>query len=252
MEVKVGLTHKCEILVEGVEDSLEYVRIGNQLKTLLDPYYADTFDSSELKKKVDEILAPCTDYAGELVFIEFLTGKNIDSKKTLVVTENEFNKYKYSLPEDGLYVYYKVAIQKKEYLGQEYDKKIYYDNEKIMFKDKEIEDPSELINYLTQTGMGILDYCEEAVFSLCKLEHCAFSLQKEILEKQVKNCGLDCNKNINLKNQRNFLFISLYVLQHLVSEEKYDKAEEILEKLSSCGSLCKNIKTTTNDCNCYV
>lgn len=224
MEVKIGLTHKCEILVEGLDDSLTLAK---------------------------DVLAPCSyDYSGEVVFIEFLTGKDLDSSKTIVVTENEFNRYKYSLPADGLFVYYKVAIQKKKYLGKDYIKKIYYDNGKIMLKDKEIKDPSELVNYLTQTGMGILDFCEEPVFSLCKLEHCAFELQKEILKKQVSTCGLECNKNLNLKSQRNFLFISLYVLQHLVSEEKYDEAEEILEKVSTCGSLCKNIKNSTNDCGC--
>lgn len=251
MEVKIGLTHKCEILAEGVEDSLEYVRIGNQLKTLLDPYYADTFDPTALKTKVDEILAPCYDYAGEVVFIEFLTGEDIESKNTLIITENEFNKYKYKLPKDGLYVYYKVAIQKKEYIGQDYTKKIYYDNGKIMLSETEIKDPSELINYLTQTGMGILDYCEEPVFSLCCLEHCAFNVQKEILKKQVGNCGIDCEKNLVLKDQRNFLFISLYVLQHLISEEKYDEAEEILKRISSCGSLCNHVQKPINDCNCY-
>lgn len=224
MEVKIGLTHKCEILAEGLDDSVTLAK---------------------------DVLSPCAyDYNGEVVFVEFITGKNLDSKKSLIITENEYNRYKYALSEDGLFVYYKVAIQKKEYMGQDYKKKIYYDNGKIMLKDKEINDPSELVNYLTSTGMGVLDFCEEPIYSLCKLEHCVFNLQKEILNKQVSNCGLDCNKNINLKNQRNFLFISLYVLQHLVSEEKYDEADEILEKLSSCGSLCKNIKNATNDCGC--
>lgn len=251
MEVKIGITHNCGLLVQGIEDSLEYARIGNQLKELLDPYYSDTFSTEDLRKKVNQILEPCYDYKGEIVFIEFITGKDIDSAKTMVITESEFNTYRYPLEKDGLYVYYKLAIQKKEYLGDKYMDKIYYDNGKIIYKDNEIKDPSELINYLTLTGVGILDYCEEAVFSLCKLEHCVFEIQRQILKSGLKTCGLnDCDKLKTIKDQRNFLFISLAVLKHLISEEKYDDAEEILEALSSCGSLCKELKASSNDCNC--
>lgn len=252
MEVKIGLTHKCEIVAQGVEDPIEYVRVGKQLKALLDPYYAETFDPVDLKAQIDEIFEPYTGYEGELVFLEFLVGKNIKSEDTLIVTETEFNKYKYALPDDGLYVYYKLAIQKKEYLGDKYNSKIYYDNGKIMLGDEEIKDPSALVDYLTQTGVGILDYCEELVFSLCKLEHCVFNIQKQILASQLRTCGSSskCDKNTSLRDQRNFLFISLSVLKHLISEEKYDEAEEILESLNSCGSLCKNIKEATKDCGC--
>ena len=169
MEVKIGITHNCELLVQGTEDSLEYVRIGNKLKELLDPYNSETLSTEELRDEVNLILEPCTDYEGEVVFLEFVTGKDIDSSKNLIITEKEFNTYKYSLPKDGLYVYYKIALQKKEYMGDEYINKIYYDNGKIMYKDQEIKDPSELIDYLTLTGVGILDYCEEIIFSLCKL-----------------------------------------------------------------------------------
>lgn len=251
MEVQVSLTHKCELLAVGMEDPSEYVRIGNQLKTFLDPYVAETFDSKELYSQIKEILAPCTDYQGELVFIEFVVGEDVDSSKTMVITENEFNKYKYQLPHDGLYVYYKVAISKKEFLGEEYATKIYYDNGKIMFNNSEIKDPSELIDYLTQTGKGILDYCEESVFSLCRLEHCSFELERKVLEAGLGTCGIVCEKSINLKNQRNFLFISLYVLKHLISEEKYDEAENILKRLNTCSFLCKNMNPKFKNCNCY-
>ena len=251
MEVKVGLSHGCEIIVRGTEDTREYVRIGDQLRELLEPYYAETFDAKALKEKVDQIMAPCMDYAGEVVFVEFLTSDHVESTKTLVITEDEFNVYRYSLPEDGLYVYYKVAIQKKEFLGDEYEKKIYYDNGKIMYKNQEIKDPSELVDYLTQTGVGILDYCEEPVFSLCQLEHCVFEVEKNLLSSGMKSCGSSkCDKNLDARDQRNFLFISLAVLRHLISEEKYDDAEEILEALSSCGSLCKNLMKTSKGCNC--
>ncbi len=251
MEVKIGITHNCELLVQGTEDSLEYVRIGNSLKELLDPYNSDTLTTDELRARVNQIMEPCNDYEGEVVFIEFITGKNVDSSKTMILTETEFNTYRYSLKEDGLYVYYKIAIQKKEFLGEEYKNKIYYDNGKIMYKDQEIKDPSELISYLTLTGVGILDYCEEVVFSLCKLEHCVFEIQRQILKASLKTCGLnDCDKLKTIKDQRNFLFISLAVLRHLISEEKYDDAEEILEALSSCGSLCKDLKNSSKDCNC--
>ena len=45
MEIKIGITHNCELLVQGTEDSLEYVRIGNKLKELLDPYNSETLST---------------------------------------------------------------------------------------------------------------------------------------------------------------------------------------------------------------
>ena len=67
MEVKIGITHNCELLVQGTEDSLEYVRIGNKLKELLDPYNSETLSTEELRDEVNLILEPCTDYEGEVV-----------------------------------------------------------------------------------------------------------------------------------------------------------------------------------------
>ena len=94
MEVKIGITHNCELLVQGTEDSLEYVRIGNKLKELLDPYNSETLSTEELRDEVNLILEPCTDYEGEVVFLEFVTGKDIDSSKNLIITEKELNTYK--------------------------------------------------------------------------------------------------------------------------------------------------------------
>jgi len=57
MEVKIGITHNCELLVQGTEDSLEYVRIGNELKELLDPYSSDTLTTEELRE--NKAFMPC-------------------------------------------------------------------------------------------------------------------------------------------------------------------------------------------------
>ena len=47
-----------------------------------------------------------------------------------------------------------------------------------------------------------------------------------------------------------FLFISVNLLEKLIECEKYHQAEKILNSISTCTSICSNIKYNKK-CNCH-
>lgn len=255
MKVKVGLTHNCELLAqESPEDQInyfKYIRFEALLESVLDPCYEGEFDAASIKEGMDSVLDPCHEERSKVVYVEFLSSPHISADTTVKISEDQFEEYRISLPADGLYTYYKLMIYKDTFLEGKYKNKVYFNetDKKIYYNDKEISKIEDLFIYLDKTG-SVVDYYEEAIFSLCKLEHCVFKLQQKSLLPLIKYCGKNtCDESKEEKNQRNFLFISLQVLHHLISEEKYGEAEEILKGLSSCNSLCGDLKGNSN-CGC--
>ena len=88
----------------------------------------------------------------------------------------------------------------------------------------------------------------ENIFSICKLRKCTIAQEKLAIEEFLSTCNKrNCNKRSSQQPVRDVLLISIFVLEHLISQEKYLEAERILESLDSCRNLCgNNIKT----CNC--
>lgn len=87
-------------------------------------------------------------------------------------------------------------------------------------------------------------------FSICKILTCVAKLQKKYILDHINDCGSIKCKNGSDKDKahRDFLFVSSYVLKHLVETGELDMAEEILNRLKSCNSICDD-KTNIN-CNC--
>lgn len=255
MKVKVGITHNCELLAKELPEEqinyYKYLRLEAELFKILEPCPDEEFDAPSLQDKIDSVLDPCHKERSKVVYVEFLSSPHVTPNSTIKITDNQFEEYRIKLPTDGLYVYYKLMIYKENSLNDDQKKRIYYNenDKKLYYNKKEILDIETLLVYLDYTG-STLDFYEEPVFSLCKLEHCVFNLQRKSLLPIIKFCGRNtCEENKLEKDQRTFLFISLQVLQHLISEEKYAEAEEILESLSSCNSLCKDLNTNSN-CGC--
>ena len=124
------------------------------------------------------------------------------------------------------------------------------DNIRII-QNEEIINPEDIINKL-DISYGIIDYYEHPIFSLCKLENCILSLEKNtILNESNDYLGTaNCNKNDQIKKQRDFLFITLFVLKNLICQKRFVEAKEVLDSISSCESLCENLKNTKSNCGC--
>lgn len=132
--------------------------------------------------------------------------------------------------EDGLYHYYLLQTNNGEFI------------EEI----KTGLNPIDKIKEYTNSNGGWT--YEENIFSICNLRRCTIALEKLTIEEFLSNCNKrNCNKKHSQQPIRDVLLISIFVLEHLISQEKYLEAERILESLDSCKNLCgNNIKT----CNC--
>ncbi len=175
------------------------------------------------------------------IFIEFLVGNNIDSKSTLKATE-KYEDYSYDI-KDGFFTYYKLEISKTSNGNN-----LYYNNNTLYYKGEEVTDFKELITQLELTNIGIYDAFYKDIFSYCKLEKCVIELQRKAIFDGLKNCNIGkCDSET--KKQRDFLYISLVVVENLVCQKKFLEAETILDGITSCNSLCNDHKLLTN-CNC--
>lgn len=243
MKVNVDITKNCKLVAQGVD---EKKKVYMEFYRLLHPCEVD---AESLSNELNNILNPCeTIYDGKTVYVEFVIYE--DGNSGFYISENLDNEFVFDLPKDGLYAYYKIKIYKKEYIEDATNNKFYYDD-KIMFGDEEIVNPEDIINKL-DISYGIIDYYEHPIFSLCKLENCILSLEKNtILNESNDYLGTaNCNKNDQIKKQRDFLFITLFVLKNLICQKRFVEAKEVLDSISSCESLCENLKNTKSNCGC--
>lgn len=214
----------------------------------------------------------------KLIFVEFLCYFAYDddemsllpikqSKKVSSVTStNSYKCYKYVTDYDGRYIYSKYGIYNPEALLEdgEYkikDKIFYYDDNiylgilNISSLDNINASTTKLIsNWYTlkdYVNTNIDYYYTTELFTFCKLNKCVINYQKQTLFKKIESCNKICKED-NKKSLRDFLFVSIYVLDYLVCTGNYAEAQRILESLSACGQLCNDsvfINSTTN-CNC--
>lgn len=243
MKVNVDITKNCKLVAQGVD---EKKKVYMEFYRLLHPCEVD---AESLSNELNNILNPCEIiYDGKTVYAEFVIYE--DGNSGFYISENLDNEFVFDLPKDGLYAYYKIKIYKKEYIEDATNNKFYYDD-KIMFGNEEIINPEDIINKL-DISYGIIDYYEHPIFSLCKLENCILSLEKNtILNESNDYLGTaNCNKNDQIKKQRDFLFITLFVLKNLICQERFVEAKEVLDSISSCESLCENLKNTKSNCGC--
>ena len=243
MKVNVDITKNCKLVAQGVD---EKKKVYMEFYRLLHPCEVDV---ESLNNELNNILNPCEAiYDGKTVYVEFVIYENGNSG--FYISENLDNEFVFDLPKDGLYAYYKIKIYKKEYIEDATNNKFYYDD-KIMFGNEEIINPEDIINKL-DISYGIIDYYEHPIFSLCKLENCILSLEKNtILNESNDYLGTaNCNKNDQIKKQRDFLFITLFVLKNLICQKRFVEAKEVLDSISSCESLCENLKNTKSNCGC--
>ena len=243
MKVNVDITKNCKLVAQGVD---EKKKVYMEFYRLLHPCEVDV---ESLSNELNSILNPCEIiYDGKTVYVEFVIYE--DGNSGFYISENLDNEFVFDLPKDGLYAYYKIKIYKKEYIEDATNNKFYYDD-KIMFGNEEIINPEDIINKL-DISYGIIDYYEHPIFSLCKLENCILSLEKNtILNESNDYLGTaNCNKNDQIKKQRDFLFITLFVLKNLICQKRFVEAKEVLDSISSCESLCENLKNTKSNCGC--
>ena len=195
------------------------------------------------------------------VFIDFLENNSYstddltvleDSIRCLDLETNDIRTpYLYKLPKDGLYIYNKYCIEKLEHLKSS-DADTDGQNETLTVESaKKVEDYSELSSLITDE---IEYWTNKQIVSICYLNKCLISLQKKMIYDNLNSkCTYDnCSSDESIRNMRNFLFDSVYILSYLIEQGSYLEAQRIIEDLTSCNYICKDIlgETNYNKCDC--
>lgn len=114
----------------------------------------------------------------------------------------------------------------------------------IVLSTAEAEELIEVNNNYTTISKKILN-----TFSVCELYDCYIKLCKSLLN----NANLKCsNKNSDLDDlifKRDFVWMTLNVIEYCIEKGQYLEAQRILEKLSTCGSFCQDINNV-KPCGC--
>ena len=180
----------------------------------------------------------------KVYYLEFLDNETINQNDTLKLSDTS-DYYIYKLPEDGMYIYYKLCIYSKESKPSDYEG-LYYDEEsdELMFQNEVLNNIADVLPYLE---MGyVRDWFKIEVFSILKLQNCLLSLQKsQLIDKYNKQCGSSQEYQF-----LNFLFISIYVLENLIQERRFGEAIDILNMISSCDGMCNKNTAKNSKCNC--
>lgn len=187
----------------------------------------------------------------------------IDGIPTLLIDSIAYNKtrYTYMLEKDGRYNYHKFVLHvASENRLPKYEKSYFYYKNNVYFCKQKLTKIEDILNPEYATVLERANYSElikhvgrnyrydKELFTIVNLNKCVAKLQKKAVLANIENCGkLNCGKGDSIKSQRDFLFLSAYVLDYLINSGKFDEAEEILNSLSSCQSLCSE---STINCNC--
>lgn len=151
---------------------------------------------------------------------------DIDWKHYAVIEDRKTEHFIYDMQKDGLYSYY------------------------VIYWEIEKEIPLNLPVYLFDAKNHSIDYTLELqLFSICKLRNCVLALEKEAINDFISSVYTKkkCEKNSN-NYLKDYLLISIFVLENLICQEKYSEATMILDALETCGGLCNTVKI--NNCKC--
>ena len=102
-------------------------------------------------------------------------------------------------------------------------------------------------NYKDDENADEAYYCTPIqLFLLGNIEKCLIHLQKQyICESLTNKCSAD-----STKSRRDFMHSAVEVLRYLSFTENYEEAQRILDNISECGFLCKDIYNKSTRCNC--
>jgi pentatricopeptide repeat protein len=66
----------------------------------------------------------------------------------------------------------------------------------------------------------------------------------------LKNCGSIKCKDNEIRSQRDFIFIAVWLIEHYLELGNIEKARAIYESIKSCGSICNDLLKNKNNCGC--
>lgn len=180
------------------------------------------------------IIMELPDKEGQTHVLEFVASTIDPSYFAYWIDRNDF--LAWPMHEDGLYKYYKLPTNlDPEELKAFCTKGLDYFLEVM-------RDPKNSIGPISPDN-------EYDVFSIHNLRNCVLQMEKEAIWSFVQMCsGKNCRNKSYTRSTKDLLLIAIFVLENLISQERYTEAQMILDSLSTCSDICKSNKTFS--CNC--
>ena len=139
---------------------------------------------------------------------------------------------------------------------RQYSGGLYYSDGNSIYRDSGVGPAEvtidEIINLDSTIGTSI-SKCSEDYFSICNLKKCYINLCKQIFESGAfQKCSSKNKIDCDLTFKRDMLLMAISVIEYLIEFNQFAKAQEILERISSCNGLCSNFQNIKlrHGCGC--
>ena len=165
---------------------------------------------------------------------------NSSTETVSKITKVPNNSTEFNLDEDGIYQIYLFDVPTA-----------ILNSKSELIVNNQLYDAQKIVD--EWEGFKVLTSCNffEELFCICKLKKCLSDLQLKVFRDLVKNCGSSkCKNGDELKAQRDFLFLAVWLMEHLIDAGKSELVRDIFDSLQSCGSICGNLLKSNKDCGC--
>lgn len=152
------------------------------------------------------------------------------------------NGLEFELKDDGVYRVVTLQVENATIIP---------DGIKIGSREYTVEEILDLINsnaYSTILNIGTYDI--DDTISICNLKKCLAELEMKMYRDMLKHCGDIVCKNDEVKAQRDFLFIGVWLIEHYIEVGNIEKAQVVYNSLKGCGNLCGNLLNNKKGCGC--
>lgn len=240
MEFSIDIQTKLNgevILNDYSRDFYQYIKEDTEVVTTFDQFkYSQSISLNILSKvsiKNEEVI--------NAVFVEH----------DLEVDES----YKFKVIKDGYYKINHMVLPTVDWWNnasddnKEYFETIYFvDNNKIYKVVDNVPEECSLEEIIERNPENsTISQCFINIFYTGNLLQCYVNYSKRVFDSQVCGCPTE-NNDIYI---RDFLWMSLNIIDYLISFDQFIEAQRMLEQLSTCNGFCNSISSNVfNSQNC--
>lgn len=207
----------------------------------------------------------------DTITINIITLEKVDGPQFVATTYSEHVGYldesSIQLKEDGLYNITQLIVPSLKWYQRErtnkrnnffrYDTIIVSDGKnlyKVSETKTELLDTLDFITEINTQGTTVSKN-QKIIFSTCFLWKCYISLANDALKRllhnnrskgKVRKCGNEDDESKDIIYRRDFVWVTINVLNYLTDECKFEEAQQILEEVMFCNGFCYSQDITSN------
>ena len=207
----------------------------------------------------------------DTITINIITLEKVDGPQFVATTYSEHIGYldesSIQLKEDGLYNITQLIVPSLKWYQRErankrnnffrYDTIIVSDGKnlyKVSETKTELLDTLDFITEINTQGTTVSKN-QKIIFSTCFLWKCYISLANDALKRllnnnrskgKVRKCGNEDDESKDIIYRRDFVWVTINVLNYLTDECKFEEAQQILEEVMFCNGFCYSQDITSN------